>query len=55
VDLSTTHYTVPSGKVGRRFIKVLVKELRGVQARTWNSEQPLLFVAVVLQTTPRVK
>jgi hypothetical protein len=26
-----------------------------VQARTWNSERPLVFVAVVLQTTPRVR
>ena len=55
VDLSTTHYSAPKGKVGRRFISTLAKEFRGVQARTWNSERPLVFVAVVLQTTPGVK
>jgi hypothetical protein len=43
VDLATTHYSVPSGKVGRRFINVLPKELWGVQARTtWNSVRPLV-------------
>jgi hypothetical protein len=54
-DLSSTHYSVPKGRVGRRFINILASEYRGVQAHTWNSEQPLVFVAVVLQTTPGVK
>ena len=54
-DLSTTHYAVPKGNVGRRFVNTLAKEFDGVRARTWNSERPLVFVAVVLQTTPGVK
>jgi hypothetical protein len=33
-DLSSTHYYVPKGKVGRRFINILALEFRGVQART---------------------
>jgi hypothetical protein len=55
VALPTTHYSVPKGKVGRRFIQILAAEFRGVRARTWNSERPLVCVAVVLQTTPGVK
>jgi hypothetical protein len=51
-DLSSTHYSVPKGKVGRRFINILVLEFRGVQARTWNSERPLVLSA---KTTPGVK
>ncbi|WP_288991947.1 hypothetical protein [uncultured Marinobacter sp.] len=54
-DLPTTHYSVPKGRVGRRFVGLLAKEFDGVRARTWNSERPLVFVAAVLQTAPGVK
>jgi hypothetical protein len=54
VQLATTHYQVPAGKVGQRFITILVIEFRSVRDRHWNSEQPLVFVAMVLQTTPGV-
>jgi hypothetical protein len=54
-DLSSTHFSVPKGKVGLRFINILASEGRGLQAHTWNSERPLVVVAVVLQTTPGVK
>jgi hypothetical protein len=37
-DLSSTHYSVPKGRVGHRFINILASEFRGIQARTWNSE-----------------
>jgi hypothetical protein len=53
--LASTHYSVPKGKEGRRFIDALASEFRGVRARRWNSERPLVFVAVILQTTPGVK
>jgi hypothetical protein len=52
VDLSSNHYSVPKGKVGLHFISILASEFSGVQARTWNSELPLVFVAIILQTTP---
>jgi hypothetical protein len=55
VDLSPTHYAAPKGTVGRRFVATLAKEFRGVKTRDWNSERPLVFVSVVLQTTPGVK
>jgi hypothetical protein len=55
VDLSPTHYSAPKGTVGRRFVATLAKEFRGVTSRDWNSERPLVFVSVILQTTPGVK
>ena len=55
VDLSPTHYSVPKGVVGCRFVATLAQEFRGVKARTWNSKRPLVFVSVVLQMTPGVK
>jgi hypothetical protein len=55
VDLSSPHYSFPKGKVGRCFINILASEFSGVQGQTWNSKRPLVFVAVVLQTTPGVK
>jgi hypothetical protein len=33
-DLSSTHYSVPKVKMGRRFINILASEFSGVQART---------------------
>jgi hypothetical protein len=41
--------------VGLRFLNILAEEFQGVRAQTWNSERPLVFVAVVLQTMPGVK
>ena len=55
VQLHTTRYQAPPGKVGRRFIAIFTNELRGVRARQWNSERPIVFVAVILQSTPGVR
>ena len=52
---STTTYNVPRGRVGRRFVKTLAKEFRGVRDRKWNSERPLVYAKAILQTTPGVK
>jgi hypothetical protein len=46
VDLPTTNYSVQEGKVGRPFLAKLASEFRGIHARTWNSERPLVYVAV---------
>jgi len=51
VQLPLTSYSVPSGKVGRRFVATLAQEFAGVRQRKWNSERPLVFAAVILQTT----
>ena len=51
-DLMVTparRYEAPSGKVGRRFVKILARELRGVLDRRWNSERFIVFQTVALQ------
>jgi hypothetical protein len=53
--ISPTHYSAPKGRVGRQFIATLAREFRGVRERRWNSERPLVFVSVVLQTTSGVR
>ena len=55
VQLSPTRYSVPKGKVGRRFLVILRLEFLGVRERKWNSERPLVFVATILQKTPGVR
>jgi hypothetical protein len=54
VQLAPTRYAVPKGAVGRRFLHRLTLEFQGVRKRTWNCEHPLVFAAVILQTTPGV-
>jgi hypothetical protein len=54
-QLATTRYLVPKGKVGGRFLTILISEFQGVRDPRWNSEHPLVFVATVLQTTPGVR
>lgn len=54
-DLTPTHYAAPKGTVGRRFVATLAREFQGIISRTWNSERPLVFASVILQTTPGVK
>ena len=55
VQLTPTHYIVPKGPVGRRFITTLCLEFEGMLARKHNSERPIVFVAVILQTTQSCK
>jgi hypothetical protein len=49
--LPQSHYSVPSGRVGRRFLAMLTREFKGVRQREWNSERPLIFPMVILQKT----
>jgi hypothetical protein len=55
VQLAPTRYSVPKGKVGKRFLVILTKEFQGARERHWNSERPLVFAATILQTTPGVR
>jgi len=50
VAYSPQRYEVPKGRIGQRFLSMLAAEFDGIIARKWNSERPLVFVAVVLQT-----
>ena len=55
VQLPTMRYRVPRGRVGRRFVKMLALELKGVRDRRWKSGRPLVFSAVVLQKLAQVQ
>ena len=45
---SESWYATPSGAVGSRFTEILAAEWRGVLARSWNSERPLVFAHIIL-------
>ena len=45
-------YNPPKGRVGKRFIRLLVKEMKGVRDRTHNSERFLVLPACILARTP---
>ena len=47
-------YDASSGKVGRRFVNVLVRELRGMPDRKWNAERFIVFQTVTLQRARHV-
>lgn len=49
VQHSPTRYSVPKGRVGRRFLSILTREFQSVRERHWNSERPMVFIAAVLQ------
>lgn len=55
VQLNQPHYDLPKGKVGQRFLSMLVNEFRGVRERKWNSERVVVFITTVLRRTPSVK
>ena len=48
------HYDAPSGKVGRRFVGTLGKEMKRVRDRQWNSERFIVFQTVILQQARHV-
>ena len=43
------HYDAPSGRVRRKFVRMLGEELKGVRDRRWNLERFILFQTVILQ------
>ena len=53
--LPQSHYSLPNGKVGKRFIRILSEEFAGIEAREWNSERPLVYVMVILQKDDGVR
>ena len=55
MQLTTTTCTVPKGRVGRNFCKFLTLLFKGVRERKWNSERPMMYAKLILQTTPDVK
>ena len=55
MQLATMTYSVPKGRIGKCFIKYLTLLFQGVRHRKWNSERPLMFTKLILQTMPDVK
>jgi hypothetical protein len=55
VQLSPSRYAVPKGTVGRRFLTILTQEFRQVRKCQWNSDQSLVFAAMVQEPSPGVK
>ena len=47
-----SRYRAPQGAVGWKFVNCLAEELRGDRDRQWNVERPMVFMGVILQTTP---
>jgi hypothetical protein len=54
VTLPPQRYDVPSGPIGRRFVRLLTKELEGIKSRKWNSEKFLVYQMVILQRSKEV-
>ena len=52
--MSSQCYEAPCGKVERRYVNALVRELRGVRYRRWNSERFIVFQTVTLQRARHV-
>lgn len=48
-------HDLPSGPIGRDFIKTLSEELIGVKLRKWNMERPPCFLSCMLQISPDAK
>ena len=55
VQTNPKHYSLPKGKVGRKWLTALIREFSGVRERLWNSEKVVVFLRVTLQTTPNVR
>ena len=49
VCLTTQHYDVPSGRIGKSLVSNLVAELNGIRGQKWNAEQATVFQTVILQ------
>ena len=52
--IPSRRYDAPSGKVGRRFVGMIVSEMQGVRDRLWNSERFIVFNTVILQRARHV-
>ena len=52
--MTSRHYDAPSGRVGRRFVRTLGDNQRGVQDRLWNSERLIVFQMVILQQSRHI-
>ena len=49
IQLSASHYTLPGGSVGRRYVDLLVDEVNHLAAGNHPSERVLVYGSVILQ------
>jgi hypothetical protein len=54
-QLSGRHYVLPRGACGRRYVSLLLDEIRLLTQGTFPSERVLIFGAVILQCNKMVK
>ena len=54
VALPSQRYNAPGGSVGRRFVRMLTEEMRGIHSRKHNSEKYIVFQIVILQKSKMV-
>ena len=52
--MPSKRYEAPCGKVGMRYVNALVRELRGLRNRQWNSERFIVFQTMTLQRARHV-
>ena len=52
--MPSRRYGTSSGRIGRRFVRTLGVEFKGVLDRQWNSERFIVFQTVILQRDQRV-
>ena len=52
---TANYYDVPKGRMGQRFLTVLAEEFKRCQSCLGNSDQILVFVSIVLQSTKEVR
>ena len=47
-----SRYHTPHWSIGRRYMKFLEEGFHGARERRWNAERPMVFMGVILHTTP---
>ena len=52
--MPSRRYGTSSGRIGRRFVRTLGVEFKGVLDRQWNSERFIVFQTVILQRARHV-
>ena len=55
IHLSGSHYSLPRGPVGRRYVTLLTEEIQHLTQKLYSSERLIVFSSVILQRNKIVK
>ena len=55
IHLSGSHYSLPRGPVGRRYVTLLTEEIQHLTQKLYSSERLIVFSSVILQRNKMVK